>query len=91
MKKRGVQKTRIGQVISDKMDSTVVVEIIRRVKHPRFKKYYDRRTKFYAHDDKLKAGMGDWVKIKETAPISKIKRWKVIELLKKSEVELTQK
>ena len=84
MKKRAMRKCRLGEVVSDKMRSTVVVEIVRRAKHSRFKKYFDKRSRFYAHhDEKLDAKVGDIVKIRECAPLSKLKRWKVVEVVKK--------
>ncbi len=83
MKERGISKYKFGQVIADKMDKTVVVEIVRKVQHPRFKKYYNKRSKFHAHDEKINAKVGDFVKIKETRPTSKLKRWKVVELVRK--------
>lgn len=89
MKKRGISKTKTGKVVSDRMDKTVVVEVVNRVKHPLFKKYYNKRSKFYAHDESVKAKIGDVVKIKETRPISKLKRWKVMEIVKKGLIDET--
>lgn len=86
--KRGIEKSRIGTVVSDKMEKTVIVEVLRRVKHPVFKKFFNKRRKFYAHDESVGAKTGDTVRIKETRPISRLKRWKVVEILKKGGGEI---
>lgn len=78
---RGLQKTRVGVVVSDKMEKTIVVDVVRRVPHPRFKKIVKQTTKLYAHDEEGKATVGDKVMVEETKPISKKKRWKLIEVL----------
>jgi len=80
--KKAVQKTRVGVVTSDKMNKTIVVEVERRVPHPKFKKIVRKTSKFYAHDDKEAAKEGDKVLIVETTPISKLKRWNLVEVLK---------
>ncbi len=80
-KKKGLRKQRVGIVVSTKMDKTIVVEFIARVPHPRFKKIIKRSKKFYAHDEKGEAAIGDRVRIEETRPISKIKRWRLAEVL----------
>jgi len=77
----GLQKTRVGVVTSDKMDKTIVVEVRRRVPHPRFKKIVKRTSTFYAHDESGEAKVGDRVLIEETRPISKLKCWKLKEVL----------
>jgi small subunit ribosomal protein S17 len=77
----GLRKTRVGVVTSDKMDKTIVVEVERRVPHPRFKKIVRRTTKFHAHDEKGEAKVGDKVRIMETRPLSKTKRWRLLEVL----------
>lgn len=74
-------KSRVGVVVSTKMDKTIVVEYINRVPHPRFKKIVKRSKKFYAHDEEQKAAEGDKVRIVETRPLSKQKRWKLAEVL----------
>jgi small subunit ribosomal protein S17 len=79
--KRPLRKTRIGTVVSAKMDRTVVVEVIRRVPHPKFKKIVKRTAKFYAHDENREAKEGQKVRIMECRPMSKLKRWRVIEIL----------
>lgn len=80
--KKSVQKTRVGVVTSDKMNKTIVVEVERRVPHPRFKKIVRRTSKFYAHDEQEQAKEGDKVLIVETLPLSKLKRWSLLEVLK---------
>ncbi|MCB1096882.1 MAG: 30S ribosomal protein S17 [Verrucomicrobiae bacterium] len=78
---RALRKSRVGVVISDKMDKTIVVEVTRRVPHPKFKKIIKRSTKFYAHDEKGEAKLGDKVRIVEGRPMSKLKRWRLHEVL----------
>lgn len=78
------RKTLIGRVVSDKMDKTVKVVIIRRVKHPLVKKYINKTTKILAHNEDNKAKIGDMVKIKEVRPISARKKWLVVEVVKKA-------
>ncbi len=80
---RGARKTRIGVVVSDKMNKTAVVAVERLVKHPAYKKYIKRTSKFKAHDEKNECKVGDKVKIMETRPLSKTKRWRVVEILEK--------
>ncbi|MBK1831810.1 30S ribosomal protein S17 [Verrucomicrobiaceae bacterium R5-34] len=77
----GLRKTRVGIVVSTSMDKTIVVEYTNRVPHPRFKKIIKRSKKFYAHDEKGEAAVGDKVSIIETKPISKKKCWKLQEVL----------
>ena len=79
--KSGLRKQRVGNVISTKMDKTIVVEYVARVPHPRFKKIVKKTKKFYAHDEKGEAAVGDKVRIEEMRPLSKLKRWKLIEVL----------
>ncbi len=80
---RGTRKTRIGVVVSDRMDKTVVVAVERLVKHPLYKKYIKQTSKFKAHDEENNCDIGDKVKIMETRPLSKTKRWRVIEIIEK--------
>ncbi|MFK7849864.1 MAG: 30S ribosomal protein S17 [Akkermansiaceae bacterium] len=75
------RKTRVGVVISNKMEKTIVVEHIARVPHPKFNKIVKRSKKYYVHDDKSEASVGDRVRIIETKPISKTKRWALAEVL----------
>ena len=80
--KAPVRKTRVGVVVSDKMNKTIVVEVERRVPHPQFKKIIRKTSKFYAHDETEQAKIGDKVLISETRPLSKLKRWNLEEVLK---------
>lgn len=78
------RKTRVGMVVSDKMDKTVVVAVIDNVRHPLYKKIVKRTVKFKAHDEQNACGIGDTVMIMETRPISKDKRWRVVEIIEKA-------
>ena len=80
---RGIRKTNVGVVVSDKMDKTVVVSVERLVKHPRYEKYVKRTKKFKAHDENNECQVGDVVRIMETRPLSKTKRWRVVEIIEK--------
>ena len=84
MSERGLRKTRIGVVVSDKMDKTITVEIRNRVKHPLYGKIMNRTEKFKAHDEQNEAGIGDTVRIMETRPLSKDKRWRLVEIVEKA-------
>ncbi len=81
------RKTRIGEVVSDKMAKTVVVAVTRVLRHPEYEKVIRKHKKYYAHDEKQVAKIGDTVKIIETSPVSKLKRWRVSEVLKKAVIE----
>ncbi len=81
---RNLRKTRVGKVDSDKMDKTVVVSIQDNVKHPLYKKIIKRSVKFKAHDEKNECGIGDRVMIMETRPISKDKKWRVVQIIEKA-------
>lgn len=81
---RNLRKTRVGKVVSDKMDKTVVVSIQDNVKHPLYKKIITRSVKFKAHDEKNECGIGDRVMIMETRPISKDKKWRVVQIIEKA-------
>ncbi len=81
---RGHRKERVGQVISNKMAKTVIVRVERRFPHPRFKKVVTGYKKFYAHDEKSEAKVGDRVRIEETRPLSKTKRWRVVEIVERA-------
>ena len=78
------RKTRVGLVVSDKMDKTVVVAIADRVAHPLYKKIVKRTDKLKAHDELNECGVGDRVKVMETRPLSKDKRWRVVEIIEKA-------
>jgi small subunit ribosomal protein S17 len=79
---RGLRKIRIGEVVSDKMDKTIVVRAITRVPHPKFRKITKHVAKFHAHDEKNEAKVGDRVSIMETRPLSRTKCWRLVEILK---------
>ncbi|MHB8927267.1 MAG: 30S ribosomal protein S17 [Bacillota bacterium] len=81
---RGARKTRVGTVVSDKMDKTVVVAVERLTQHPLYKRRLERTTKFKAHDEKNEAHVGDRVKIMETRPLSRDKRWRIVEIVEKA-------
>ncbi len=78
---RGLRKTRVGVVTSDGMSKTIVVDVVRRVPHPKFGKIIKRTTKLYAHDENGEAKTGDKVRVIETRPLSKLKRWRLVEVL----------
>lgn len=82
--KRGTRKERVGDVISNKMAKTIVVRVQRRFPHPQFKKVVTAYSKFYAHDEKAEAKVGDKVRIEETRPLSKLKRWRLVAVVEKS-------
>ncbi len=84
METRGRRKTRTGVVVSNKMDKSIVVKIERRVKHPIYKKYFKITKKFMAHDEKNESNVGDVVKIMEVRPLSKRKKWNLVEIIEKA-------
>ena len=79
---RSLRKTRVGEVISDKMDKTIVVKTITRVPHPLFGKIIKQVKKFHVHDEKNEAKVGDRVSIMETRPLSRLKRWRLVEVIR---------
>ncbi len=81
---RNARKERIGRVVSDKMDKSITVAIERKVKHPKYGKFMKKTTKLMAHDEKNECGLGDTVKIMETRPLSRNKRWRLIEIIEKA-------
>ena len=81
---RNLRKTRVGIVVSDKMDKIVVVKVEDRVQHPLYKKIIKRTVRFKAHDENNECGIGDRVEIMETRPLSKDKRWRVSEIIEKA-------
>jgi small subunit ribosomal protein S17 len=81
---RGRRKVRVGKVISNKMQKSIVVAVERRLPHPLYKKYFRRTSTFMAHDEKQEAGIGDLVRIAETRPLSSRKRWRLVEVLDKA-------
>ncbi len=84
MEQRAIRKTRTGKVVSDKMDKTIVVAIETRVKHPLYKKIIKRTYKLKAHDENNECNIGDRVKVMETRPISRDKRWRLVEVVEKA-------
>jgi small subunit ribosomal protein S17 len=80
--KRHLRKTRVGEVVSNKMDKTIVVAVVRRVPHAKFGKIVKRTKKLYAHDEKNQCAIGDLVRVEETRPLSRLKRWQLVEVLK---------
>ncbi len=85
--KRGNRKERVGEVVSNKMSKTIVVKVERRFPHPQYKKIITAYTKFYAHDEKNEAKIGDRVRIEETRPLSKTKCWRLVEVVERNSVE----
>ncbi len=83
MAERNLRKTRIGVVTSNKMEKTVTVAVERKVKHPIYGKFVKKTTKFHAHDEKNECSIGDMVRIMETRPLSKTKRWRLVEIVEK--------
>lgn len=82
--KRNLRKTRTGVVISDKMDKTVVIAIKTKVKHPLYGKIMNRTSKLKVHDENNECGVGDTIKVMETRPLSKDKRWRLVEIMEKA-------
>lgn len=82
---RNLRKERTGTVVSNKMNKSITVRVDRKVKHPVYGKFQRKSTKFMAHDEKNECGIGDTVKIMETRPLSKIKRWRLVEIIEKAE------
>ena len=85
MNKDGYRKIRVGSVVSDKMDKTVVIRVDRLVRHPVFKRIVRKTKKYKVHDEKNECGVGDSIKVIETRPLSKEKRWCLLEIIKKAE------
>ena len=84
MEERNLRKTRVGVVVSDKMDKTIVVAVKDSVQHPLYKKILKRTKKFKAHDENNECHVGDTVKVMETRPLSKDKRWRLVEIMEKA-------
>ena len=81
---RALRKTRVGKVVSDKMDKTIVIAIADNVKHPTYGKIIKRTVKIHAHDENNECGIGDTVKVMETRPLSKDKRWRLVEIVERA-------
>jgi small subunit ribosomal protein S17 len=84
MEARNLRKERIGKVVSNKMDKTITITVSRKVKHPMYGKFIGKTTKFHAHDEKNECGIGDTVRIMETRPLSKSKRWRLVEIIERA-------
>lgn len=84
METRNLRKERVGVVVSDKMEKTIVVAVKMKEKHPIYGKFVNKTTKFYAHDEKQDSNVGDTVKIMETRPLSKSKRWRLVEIIERA-------
>lgn len=78
------RQRRVGKVMSAKMNKTIVVKVTRQAQHPLYKRVVRRSKKFYAHDERNEGQEGDWVRIEETRPLSKLKRWRLVEVLQKA-------
>ena len=89
-KKAGLKNEKVGQVVSTKMQKTIVVEVSRRVPHPLYKRIVGKRKKFYAHDEEGRAKMGDVVRIIECRPLSKLKRWRLGEVVRRAALVAAQ-
>jgi small subunit ribosomal protein S17 len=81
---RNARKTREGVVVSNKMHQTAVVAIVERVRHPKYAKFLNRTKKLYVHDEKNDVNIGDKVRVEETRPLSKLKRWRLVEILERA-------
>ncbi|MCS6979881.1 MAG: 30S ribosomal protein S17 [Flavobacteriales bacterium] len=81
---RNARKERVGIVTSAKMDKTIVVSVVRRLKHPKYGKFLKRTKKFYAHDEKNECREGDTVRIMETRPLSRLKNWRLVEIVERA-------
>jgi small subunit ribosomal protein S17 len=84
MEQRNLRKERVGRVVSNKMTKSITVAVERKVKHPIYGKFLNKTTKFMAHDEKNECGIGDVVKIMETRPLSKSKRWRLVEIIERA-------
>ena len=84
MEERNLRKEKTGKVVSNKMQKSITIAVNRKVKHPIYGKFLNRTTKFMAHDEKNEAGIGDTVRIMETRPLSKSKRWRLVEIIEKA-------
>ena len=87
MEKRKPRKTMVGRVVSDRMNKTVTISVERLFQHPRYKKIVKKTSKIYAHDEENKCRIGDKVKVMSTRPLSKLKRWRVVEILERAQLE----
>jgi small subunit ribosomal protein S17 len=84
MEKRNLRKERIGEVVSNKMNKTIVIAVKTKMKHPMYGKFVNKTSKFYAHDEENTCGVGDTVRIMETRPLSKTKKWRLVEIIERA-------
>ena len=84
MSERNLRKERVGNVVSNKMDKSITVTVVKKIKHPIYGKYMSQTKKFTAHDEKNECSIGDTVKLMETKPLSKKKRWRLVEIIEKA-------
>ena len=84
MEKRNLRKERIGEVVSAKMNKSVVVAVKTKMKHPMYGKFVNKTSKFYAHDEENTCGVGDTIRIMETRPLSKTKKWRLVEIIERA-------
>jgi len=84
MEKRNLRKERIGEVVSNKMNKTIVIAVKTKMKHPMYGKFVNKTSKFYAHDEANTCGVGDVVRIMETRPLSKTKKWRLVEIIERA-------
>jgi small subunit ribosomal protein S17 len=84
MEKRNLRKERIGEVVSNKMNKSIVVAVKTKMKHPMYGKFVNKTSKFYAHDEENTCGVGDTVRIMETRPLSKTKKWRLVEIIERA-------
>ena len=84
METRNLRKERIGEVVSNKMNKSIVVAVKTKMKHPMYGKFVNKTSKFYAHDEENTCGVGDTVRIMETRPLSKTKKWRLVEIIERA-------
>ncbi len=84
MESRNLRKERVGQVVSNKMEKTITITVQRKVKHPMYGKFIGKTSKFTAHDENNECGIGDTVRVMETRPLSKNKRWRLVEIIERA-------
>ena len=82
--KRNLRKERIGEVVSNKMNKTIVIAVKTKMKHPMYGKFVNKTSKFYAHDEENTCGVGDTIRIMETRPLSKTKKWRLVEIIERA-------
>ena len=83
---RGRKKTEVGKVVSRAGNKSIVVEVTRRIQHPMYKRYVNRRRKFHVHDEQNQCRVGDWIRIAQARPLSRLKRWRFVEILQREAI-----